>query len=378
MDDPAPGDPAADPPAAVLSTRRGSVALPTFVPDATRAAVRGVLPGQLADVGIECVIVSTAHLAVQPGASVVEALGGAHRFMGWDGPLLSDSGGFQAFSLLASRQGLAQVSDDGLRYRFSPKRRYRDLTPRSCIETQLRLGSDVVYCLDWCTHPKANRDEHERSVSLTLRWARECRKAFDELTGGAEADAGAGDRVPPLLFAVVQGGPHADLRRRCAEELAEIGFDGFGFGGYPVVGGRMVDEVVEMPALLPGGVPLHGLGIGTPEHLVAAWRAGYGVFDCVLPTRNARRGVLYRDLDLDGGGRCSATIDLMDEEWVRETGPVDPGCDCLACSRFSAGYLAHLYRSEEQVAVTLGSVHNLRFYARLVAALRTLPAGHTA
>lgn len=347
-----------------LNTRRGQVRLPAFVPNATRAAVRGLGPEQLAGSGIEGVIVSTAHLAVEPGASVVRALGGIHRFMGWDGPVLSDSGGFQAFSLTKQR-GLARVSETGLRYRFSPKRRFRDLTPRTCIEAQVRIGADVIYCLDHCTDPRASRNEHEESVRLTLRWARQCRQAFDEITGDA-------DRPPPLLFAVVQGGPHPDLRKHCADELAQIGFDGFGFGGYPVIDGTLVDDVPQLPTFLPDDVPLHGLGIGTPEHLVAASRAGFGVFDCVLPTRNARRGVLYRRLDVDAtqSRRRAATANLLEEPWVRATGPVDPDCDCTTCSRFSAGYLAHLYRTDEQLAGTLGSVHNLRFYTRMIEVLR--------
>lgn len=351
-----------------LETRRGQVRLPAFVPNATRAAVRGLGPEQLADSGIESVIVSTAHLATEPGASVVRSLGGIHRFMGWDGPILSDSGGFQAFSLTKQR-GLARVSESGLRYRFSPKRRFRELTPKTCIEAQVRIGADVVYCLDHCTDPRAGRSEHEQSVRLTLRWARQCREVFDRVTGEV-------DRPPPLLFAVVQGGPHADLRKQCADELAQIGFDGFGFGGYPVIEGKLVEEVLQLPTLLPDGVPLHGLGIGTPEHLVAACRAGFGVFDCVLPTRNARRGVLYRHLDAGAteSRQRAATAKLLDEQWVRATGPVDPDCDCATCSRFSAGYLAHLYRTDEQLAGTLGSVHNLRFYTRTVEALRGLDA----
>lgn len=326
--------------------------------------MRGVLPEQLVASKVDCLMVSTAHIAIQPGSSVVDAVGGIHEFMGWAGPVMSDSGGFQVFSLSGQKE-LIKVSDDGLRYRFSPKRRFRELTPRTCIETQLRLRADAVYCLDYCTHPRASRDEHERSVRLTVRWARECRRTFDELT---ERD---GDTAP-LIFAVVQGGPHADLRRRCAEELAAIGFDGYGFGGYPVVDGRLVDEVLGLPALLPDDVPLHGLGIGTPEHVATASFAGFGLFDCVLPTRNGRRGILYRDLDVSAqpAQRCSTTVNLLDERWVRARGPIDPACDCLACSRYSAAYLAHLYRTEEQLAGSLGSLHNLRFYSRLMDAVR--------
>lgn len=341
----------------------GEIRLPFFAPDATRGVVRGVLPDQLRSLGLEVVLASTAHLAVQPGASVVDKLGGLHQFAGWSGPLISDSGGFQAFSLL-SGNGLAQVSTKGLRYRFSPKDRYRNLTPKRCIESQVRMGADIVYCLDLCTNPKSPREVQEHSVNLTIRWARACRSTFDQLTENREGPK-------PKLFAVVQGGPYPDLRKRCAEALMAIGFDGFGFGGYPVMNGRLVDEVFAMAELLPS-VPLHGLGIGTPEHLVAAWNAGFDIFDCVLPTRNARRGVIYTHLTDDPtSGRCSRVVRLGDERWVRERGPIDPTCDCPTCTGFSAGFLAHLFRIEERAAVTLASMHNLRFYARLIEKLRS-------
>jgi queuine tRNA-ribosyltransferase len=348
-----------------LATRRGSVPLPVFVPDATRAAVRSVPTSLLPAAGVEMLLVSTAHLATQPGTSVVATLGGVHSFMGWDGPVVSDSGGFQVFSLLSSGQGLASVSDAGLSYRFSPKQRHRQLTPENCIETQLKLGADLIYCLDYCTHPSAPAAEQERSVELTLRWAARCRAAFDRLT----ADVPAGER--PLLFAVVQGGSDKALRARCAQELARIGFDGYGFGGYPVVDGRLVDEVAQVAGLVPPGSILHGLGIGTPDSLVSAWECGYGIFDCTLPTRNGRRGVVYTELDAGAIGERGfyRVARLGDEKWVRRRAPVDPDCDCEMCA-LPAGYVAHLFRLDEALAGTLASLHNLRFYARLAGALR--------
>ena len=350
---------------AVLRTRRGELPLPLFVPDATKAAIRGVPTGLLAGSGVEAVLVSTAHLASQPGTSVIAAMGGVHAFMGWPGPLISDSGGYQVFSLLTAGGGLASVSEAGLSYRFSPGQRHRQLTPRSCIETQLRLGADVVYCLDYCTHPSAPAAEQDRSVRLTLKWAAQCRAEFDRLV----ADKPAGER--PLLFAVVQGGSDKARRAHCASELAAIGFDGYGFGGYPVADGRLVDEVALVAELAPPGSVLHGLGIGTPDSLVSSVRAGYGVFDCTLPTRNGRRGVVYTELDtgrLGERGFCRVAR-LGDERWVRRRGPVDPDCDCQMCG-LPAGYVAHLFRLEESLGGTLASLHNLRFYARLTQALR--------
>ena len=354
----------------LLPTRRGSLRLPLFVPDATRAVVRGTLTSALPGLGLDALLVSTVHLATQPGLSVVSSLGGVHRFMGWDGPVVSDSGGFQVFSLLASKQGLASVSDNGLSYRFSPKQRYRQLTPSSCIETQLRLGAEIIYCLDYCTHPNAPAAEQDRSVALTLSWAAGCRATFDRLV----ADVPPEQR--PRLFAVVQGGSDARRRARCAEALLELGFDGYGFGGYPVAGGQLVEEVALVAGLVPAGSVLHGLGIGTPENLVSAWRAGYSLFDCTLPTRNGRRGVLYTELDPAAlTGRDFYRLARMDNErWVRFSGPVDPSCDCEMCTTLPAGYVAHLFRIEDRLAETLGTMHNLRFYARLIEALRAQPA----
>jgi len=343
---------------------------PLFVPDATRGAVRTVPTSLLPTSHVEAILVSTAHLAVQPGISVLAALGGIRAFTGWDGPVISDSGGFQVFSLLAGGNGLASVSSAGLSYRFSPKQRFRQLTPQTCIQTQLRLGSDVVYCLDYCTHPKAPAAEQDLSLSLTLRWARQCRAEFDRLV------AGLPEASRPMLFAVVQGGADPERRERCAAELAGIGFDGYGFGGYPVVDGQLVDEVHQVAELVPPGSLLHGLGIGTPENVVGAWRSGYGIFDCTLPTRNARRGVLYAGLDLGALGAPGSpglyrVVRIGDERWVRHRGPVDPDCDCQMCE-LPAGYVAHLFRLDEPLGGTLMSLHNLRFYTRLTDGLRAV------
>lgn len=363
-----------------LTTRRGELALPVFVPDATRGVIRGVPTSRLPGHGVEALLVSTAHVAMQPGASVVRSAGGIHSFMAWDGPVISDSGGFQVYSLLASPERLASVNDSGFSYRFSPKKkRFHRLTPESCIELQLRLGADIIYCLDYCTHPGAPDSQQEQSVALTIRWARQCRATFDRATAGLPA----GQR--PLLFAVVQGGADKDRRARCAQALAEIGFDGYGFGGYPIVTGRLVDEVALVAQLVPPGSVLHALGIGTPENLIQAWQAGYHLFDCALPTRNARRGVLYTHLDHTGldaalatGGRQFYRVTrLHDERWVRERGPVDPGCDCEMCASLPAAYVAHLFRVEDTLAGLLASLHNLRFYARLTAALRAHAAAQS-
>ena len=267
-----------------LETRRGALDLPAFLPDATRAVVRAVDSADLEAAGVRALMVNTLHVASKPGLSVIKAAGGLHEFMGWRGPVATDSGGFQVYSLLAA--GLATVSRQGFSYRAARGAEKERLTPQSCIVKQLRAGSDLLFCLDHCTGPDASPEELRESVENTVRWALDCRQAFDRAVEGRPAR--------PLLFAVIQGGNDLALRRECAARLLEIGFDGFGFGGWPLERGRLSEMVAATAGLVPRSFPLHGLGIGKPENLVAAFRAGYRTFDCVIPTRDARHGTALR------------------------------------------------------------------------------------
>jgi queuine tRNA-ribosyltransferase len=348
-----------------LDTPHGALVLPAFLPDGTRGVVRAVDGEDLVRSGVRGVMVNTLHLGETPGVEAVRASGGIHRFMGWDGVVVSDSGGFQAYSLQLAPGKLVKLTPDGFSYRLRPGARRRLLTAERCVRQQLRLGSDVIFCLDECTHPDAPSDVQRESVERTLRWARIGRATLDE-----EMQRRGGD--PPLAFAVVQGGIDHDLRRRCAEGLVEIGFDGFGFGGWPIDDrGLLVEMVAGVAELLPSEVPKHALGIGRPENLVAAYRAGYTMFDCTLPTRNARRGVLYV-LTGDPIGEDAAfyrQIRLDGERFRRDARPIEEGCDCPTCARFSRAYLAHLLAIGDALGLRLATVHNLRFYTRLIEAL---------
>jgi len=355
-------------PPAVLSTARGPVALPAFMPDATRAVVRSLDADDLRHCGVQGLVVNAFHLSSRPGTSVVAALGGVHAFMDWRGPVLSDSGGFQVYSLLAHSPSLGSISSKGFRYRHSPGAARRILTPEKCIRKQLQIGSDIVVCLDHCTHPDAPADQQRQSVEHTVRWARDCRRTFDQACGRMDAR--------PLLFAVIQGGSDLGLRRECAERLAEIGFDGYGYGGWPIADdGQLVDMVHAVAEMVPPGRPTWGLGIGKPEHVVTCARLGYGVFDCTIPTRDARHGRLYtfvddpRTVPLAGTSfyRC---LYPRDEKHVRADGPIDPTCDCACCTGYSLGYLHHLFRIGDSLAHRLATMHNLRFYTRLMERLR--------
>ena len=344
----------------VLPTAHGALRLPAFLPDATRGAVRAADAVDLAAVGIEAVVVNTLHLSHRPGADLLARLGGVHRYMGWDRPVVSDSGGFQVYSLVTGREKLGSVSARGFTYRMEKGGKSQTLTPEKCIQRQFRIGADVMYCLDHCTHPEAPAEEQRASVEHTVAWARACRDEFDRRAEKLDAR--------PQLFAVVQGGNDPALRRECAARLVEIGFDGFGFGGWPIDReGALVEMVAFVASLLPDDLPRHALGIGKPENLVAAFRAGYNIFDCVIPTRDARHKRLYTFADGPALYRC---VYLQDEKHARDGGPLEEGCDCPLCARYSRAYLHHMFRFDDPVAYRLATLHNLRFYARLVERLR--------
>ena len=338
----------------VLNTPHGALQLPAFLPDGTRGVVRTVDGEDLTSTGIRAVMVNSLHLGETPGMDTVRAIGGIHRFMGWDGPVASDSGGFQAYSLPAN---LASVSDEGFSYRLKPEAKKRLLSAERCVRQQLRLGSDVIFCLDECTHPDAPADTQRTSVERTLRWSKT----------GLETARRAGTEA--LVFGVVQGGNDPDLRRRCAEGLLELGFDGYGYGGWPIDDdGKLVEMVALVASLLPPEAPKHALGIGRPENVVAAFRAGWTMFDCTLPTRNARRGALYVFTGdaIDTDGAFYRHLWLEQERYRRDARPVEDGCDCATCTRFTRAYLSHLLTIGDPLGLRLATMHNLRFYSRLM------------
>jgi queuine tRNA-ribosyltransferase len=350
-----------------LSLRDGrQVQLPAFLPDGTRAVVRGVGADDLERVGLDCLMVNMLHLARRPGSRAIKRVGGVRRFMGWDGAVMSDSGGFQVHSLLRADSSLGSITDRGFSYRLDKKDKKRLLTPDKAIQKQAEIGADILFCLDDCGHPDDPPDVARARVDRTLKWARACKKAFDQRFRKVE------DR--PLLFGVVQGGSDLELRRRCALELAEIGFDGYGFGGWPVgADGQLVDEVSLVAELLPDDKPLHALGIGRPDSLVRAWSAGYHTFDCSLPTRDARRGRVFRfraELDPSDPRAFWGDLDLRSDKFAADFTPIDEACDGICCTRYSRAYIHHLIRAEDPLAVRLATIHNLRFMTRLTDALR--------
>jgi queuine tRNA-ribosyltransferase len=354
-----------------LGTPHGRIPQPTFFPDATRGVIRSLDSTDLEACGVEALMVNTLHLASKPGISVLASTGGIHGFMGWSGPIVSDSGGFQLFSLLNRQGGGGRVSSHGFTYPDNLGKSRERLTPENCIQKQLKMKSDILFCLDHCTHPDTDGETQRRSVEHTVLWARRGKAEFQRWLEQSQSHRSSSEK--PLLFAVIQGGSDLDLRRECADRLLEIGFDGYGFGGWPVDGeGNLIDAVAFVSELLPALTPRHALGIGKPENVVRAFKLGYGLFDCVIPTRDARHRRLYRFAESAPSESRDfyETLYLTDHRHRRTDSPIEEGCDCLCCRRYSTAYLHHLFAVEDPLASRLATIHNLRFYSRLIENLR--------
>ena len=324
---------------------RGVVELPAFMPVGTYGTVKAMTPDELDGLGVRIVVTNTFHLMLRPGAEVIEALGGLHRFMHWDRPILTDSGGFQVFSLGERRR----ISEAGVEFRSPIDGSKVFLDPERSMAVQRALGSDVAMAFDDCTAYPMDATRTRESMELTLRWANRSRAAH------------AGN--PGALFGIVQGGTYAPLRERSAKGLREIGFEGYAIGGLAV--GEPFDDRLRMldatVPLLPGDRIRYLMGVGTPEDIIEAVRRGVDLFDCVLPTRNARNGYLFVPWGV---------VKIRNRRYRDDERPVDPGCACHACRHYSRAYLHHLDRCGEILGSRLNTVHNLHFYQRLMADIR--------
>jgi queuine tRNA-ribosyltransferase len=327
--------------AGVIATERGSFRTPAFLPVGTAATVKGVWPGQLRDMGYGCILGNTYHLYLRPGHGRVRRLGGLHRFMGWDGLILTDSGGFQVFSMSALRK----VSDEAVTFRSHIDGSLHTLSPERAVEIQEALGSDIRMVLDECVEYPADRKDVEDAVRRTTLWARRSLTAAVLSAGG--------------MFGIVQGGMHPDLRRRSAEEICSLPFPGFAIGGVSVGEGKdLLRETVSLAApMLPGDRPRYLMGVGTPGDLLFAVSMGVDLFDCVLPTRNARNGMMFTS---------SGPLTIKQARYADDPLPPDGRCACPTCRSFSRAYLRHLYLQREMLASMAMTVHNLHFYADLM------------
>ncbi|MDI9433849.1 MAG: tRNA guanosine(34) transglycosylase Tgt [Sedimentisphaerales bacterium] len=329
----------------VLTTAHGAVQTPAFMPVGTAGTVKGLTPDQIEATGAAIILGNTYHLMLRPGVEVVERIGGLHRFTAWDRPILTDSGGYQVFSLSA----LTRIDDEGVEFASHVDGAKVHLNAEIATDIQNRLGADVIMCFDECTPFPAEPDRLEKAVARTVAWARRCRQAHR--------------RDGQLLFGIVQGGIDLALRSHCAEEIVRIGFDGYAIGGLSVGEGHehMVHTVEHTAALLPADRPRYLMGVGMPADIIAAVRAGVDMFDCVLPTRNGRNAFAFTR---QGSRRLrnSAHIDSIE--------PIEAGCDCYACRHFTRGAIRHFFNCSEMLGPILLSLHNLRFYQRLLAEIR--------
>ena len=332
--------------ASQLTTPHGTVPLPVFLPVATQATVKSLTPEDVVALGAPMLLANAYHLYLRPGVEVVQQMGGLHRFMGWERPILTDSGGFQAFSM----GNLTKVRDDGITFRSHIDGSEHRITPEGSVAIQSQLGVDVAMCFDQCIGNGASEAEVAEAMHRTHRWAERCRAAWP-------------DPARQTLFGIVQGGVFPHLRRRSADHVTSLDFGGYAIGGLAVgeSKARMYEVTGYTASLLPQDRPRYLMGVGSPEDLVEGVGRGVDIFDCVLPTRVARNGGLFTS-----HGR----IDISHSRYRLQSGPVEPGCDCYACVNFSSAYLRHLFKSGEMLGQRLATLHNLRFVIRLMEGLR--------
>jgi queuine tRNA-ribosyltransferase len=328
-----------------LTFARGAVDTPAFMPVGTYGTVKGMTPEELADLGTQIVLGNTFHLMLRPGTEVIARHGDLHRFMHWEGPVLTDSGGFQVFSL----GDLRKIREEGVHFRSPIDGSPVFLGPEESMAVQRALGADVVMIFDDCTPYPAEPSRVRESMQRSLRWAARCREAH----GGN----------PAALFGIVQGGMHEDLRAESLEGLQAIGFDGYAVGGLSV--GEPAAERLRvldfLAGRLPADRPRYLMGVGTPEDIVAAVRCGIDLFDCVLPTRNARNGFLFTH---------AGVVKIRNARHRSDAGPLDPACGCYACRNYSRAYLHHLDKCNEILGARLNTIHNLHFYQTLMREIR--------
>ena len=340
------------------------ISIPSFLPDATYGVVKAVDSFDLVSCNISAVVMNTFHLMQRPGTSTIKSLGGLHKMSNWPGVIITDSGGFQAYSLIHNNPKAGSISNNGILYRPETAKSRLLLTPEKTILLQFGYGSDVIYCLDDCTHPDAPQDQQELAVSRTINWAKKGKIEYLKLLNEKKIE----DKNRPSLFAVIQGGRSFELRKQCADELQEIGFDGYGYGGWPIdnSGNLLEDLLSYVREIILTDLPLHALGVGHPLNIVKAYLLGWQLFDSALPTRDARRGRLYAFTEINTSinvynNNWFDIAYVIDEKFTKSSTPVSPGCTCLSCQQYSIGYLHHLQKLDDPLYYRLSTIHNLHF-----------------
>jgi queuine tRNA-ribosyltransferase len=366
-----------------LITPHGEVETPVFMPVGTLASVKGVSQDVLEELGVQILLSNTYHLFLRPGVETVRRMGGLHRFMSWDRAILSDSGGFQVFSL----NDLRKVSEEGVAFRSHLDGSPHFLSPEKAMEVQIGLGADIIMAFDECTEYPADAQRARASMELTLRWAERCKNYFEAYkyevpwASSRQPSAVSYQERPVVsgqgpvagtqsLFGIVQGGMDAELRRESAERTIDIGFPGYAIGGLSVGEPReLTRDIVESTLeYLPANQPRYLMGVGTPEEIAHYAQSGVDMMDCVLPTRAARHGLLFTS---------EGKLSIKQARYAQDESALDPACDCRVCQRYSRAYLRHLYAANELLAQVLNTVHNLHFYLATMRTVRAwIRAGH--
>lgn len=329
-----------------VTTRHGAFDTPAFMPVGTQGTVKGIMPTEIAAMGAQIILGNTYHLMLRPGEKTVAELGDLHKFMGWPGPILTDSGGFQVFSLA----DINKITDVGVTFKSHVDGAIHHLTPERSMQIQNDLGADIIMAFDECPDPNKPREYQQLAVDRTLRWAKQC----------VEAHARSNDQS---LFGIVQGGVDQGLREQCAAELIKLNLPGYAIGGLAVGEGfEAMKAVLDYTApVLPEQKPRYLMGVGFPRDIVAAVARGVDMFDCVMPTRNGRNAYAFT---------TNGAIRLRNSQYTRDIGPIEAGCDCYACRNFTRGAIRHFFFAGEMLGPILASVHNTRFYQRLMSDLR--------
>ncbi len=334
--------------ASILQTAHGVVETPVFMPVGTRGSVKSVSPEELLEAGARIILGNTYHLYLRPGCDVISRFAGLHQFMHWGGPILTDSGGFQVFSLAK----LAKISEEGVTFQSHLDGSSHLLTPGKVIDIQNCLGADIIMCLDVCIQYPATREDSQAALEITTKWAQRCKQAWQEAQSGGNA-----------LFGIVQGGMFRDLRERSAQELMKTDFPGYAVGGLSV--GEPTEVMLEMADYtlpnLPETKPRYIMGVGMPENLIELVALGADMFDCVLPTRNARNGQMFTQY---------GTVNISNAQYKEDTEPLEPGCECYTCRHYSRAYLRHLYMARELLAYRLNTIHNIHHFISFMKRIR--------
>jgi queuine tRNA-ribosyltransferase len=332
--------------AGLIHTVHGNVKTPVFMPVGTLGTVKSLSPEELINAGVEIILGNTYHLYLRPGCDVIQLFSGLHAFMHWDRPILTDSGGFQIFSLAK----FAKIEAAGVTFQSHIDGSQHRLTPEKSIEIQKYLGADIMMCLDNCIRYPADKNEAEYGLNLTADWAKRCKATW--LEDGQNA-----------LFGIIQGGMHKDLREKSVDDIVRVGFNGYAVGGLSV--GEPKDIMLDIAGFtlkqLPDSKPKYVMGVGTPQDLLELVSLGADMFDCVLPTRNARNGQLFTQ---------NGTINICNSRFKYDTGPIESECTCYTCLNFARAYLRHLYLARELMAYRLNTIHNIHFYIRLMEQMR--------